>query len=568
VRAALRDPDMNVRIAAVRACGMAHDTNAVDQCLHILQTDDTAARREAATTLGKLGDTRAAPALLVAATNATDRFIEHAIIYSLIQLKHPASAIAALQDPSARTRKAALIALDQMEGAPLQKEHLFPELGDFNEDAKKAALWVAAHHPDWADLILQFGAERLIKFDWAPSDANSLRPVLSAFIGNTNVQLMLATILAGRIDPERKAFILDIMDHASLAAFPPTWIHALGMSLTNYDEHVRWQTVNLVRSRGIGEFDAKLQSMAADSAEPAELRVAAFGAVISRQPQIDAPGFNFLLSQLKEPTPATLRLAAAQVLGRAQLNEDQLLQLASETVPKADALILPPLLEPYRKSTYVDVGNALVSALIKSSVNLNQLAGGKLDDLLKNYPAEVHDAAKPLLTKIETERRSRLKRLKELEPLLSGGDVGRGRRVFFGQKAACFGCHAIGSDGGRLGPDLTSIGSIRSGRDLIEAIVFPSASFVPGYEPYRIETSSDLLTGVIGSQTPEAVILKTGANAESHIPRGEIKSMVPGTVSIMPEGLDSALTRDELLDLLAFLQAQNGNEFLQPRKPK
>jgi putative heme-binding domain-containing protein len=171
-----------------------------------------------------------------------------------------------------------------------------------------------------------------------------------------------------------------------------------------------------------------------------------------------------------------------------------------------------------------------------------------------------------LLDRIQASQQARVKRLTELEPLLIGGDVGRGRGVFFGQKAACFGCHAIGREGGKLGPDLTAIGAIRSGRDLIEALIFPSASFVPGYEPYRIETKTDTFTGVIGSQTPEVVVLKTGANAEERIPRDTIRSITPGTVSIMPEGLDVALTREELLDLLAFLQAQNGDAMLQPKQ--
>jgi putative heme-binding domain-containing protein len=136
--------------------------------------------------------------------------------------------------------------------------------------------------------------------------------------------------------------------------------------------------------------------------------------------------------------------------------------------------------------------------------------------------------------------------------------VGRGRGIFFGKKVACSSCHTIGAEGGHVGPDLTSIGSIRSGHDLLEAIVFPSASFVPGHEVYRVKTknSGETLSGVIGEQEADAVILITGPNAELRIPRDQIALMERSTVSLMPEGLDTSLTQPEFTDLLAFLQAQ------------
>ena len=136
--------------------------------------------------------------------------------------------------------------------------------------------------------------------------------------------------------------------------------------------------------------------------------------------------------------------------------------------------------------------------------------------------------------------------------------------MFFGEKAACATCHAIGPRGGALGPDLTSIGEIRSLPDLLEAIVLPSSTFVPGYEPFRIETSDDVFSGVIGEQTESAVTLRTAAETEVRIPRGSTVALEPSEVSTMPEGLDQELAREELNDLLAFLLAQNGEQWLLP----
>ena len=77
-----------------------------------------------------------------------------------------------------------------------------------------------------------------------------------------------------------------------------------------------------------------------------------------------------------------------------------------------------------------------------------------------------------------------------LEPLLRRGNASRGREVFFGSKAACSACHFILGVGGHVGPDLSRIGEGRTSRDLLEAILYPSASFARGFEPNIIATAA------------------------------------------------------------------------------
>ena len=163
----------------------------------------------------------------------------------------------------------------------------------------------------------------------------------------------------------------------------------------------------------------------------------------------------------------------------------------------------------------------------------------------------------PLLARVEEQRRSLRENLSRLEPVLRmRGDAARGRQIFFGAKAACSSCHTIGADGGQVGPDLTAIGAIRSPHDLLEAIVLPSASFVPGHESYRVETKRDVYVGVLRERSPDAVVLITGPGDEIWIPRADILKMETSTVSLMPDGYDEVLTHGELADLLAYLRAQ------------
>jgi len=146
-------------------------------------------------------------------------------------------------------------------------------------------------------------------------------------------------------------------------------------------------------------------------------------------------------------------------------------------------------------------------------------------------------------------------RLEGLSALLTGGDVGRGKLVFFG-KAVCATCHAVRGQGGAIGPDLTSIAEVRAGRDLLESIVLPSASIVQGFEPYTIETKDGQMhAGNITQQTPQAVWLRGPDLAETKIETARIASMAQSASSLMPQGLDAVLTREELRDLLAYVQS-------------
>ena len=139
-----------------------------------------------------------------------------------------------------------------------------------------------------------------------------------------------------------------------------------------------------------------------------------------------------------------------------------------------------------------------------------------------------------------------------MQPVLTGGDAARGRQVFFGSKAACSACYPIGGEGRQVGPDLGKIGSVRTPADLLEAIVFPSASFAREYEPYTVVTKDgDVHVGTVERDTPESLHLRTPDDLR--LPRASVKKIEPSKVSVMPQGLEAQLTRQELADLIAFL---------------
>ena len=180
----------------------------------------------------------------------------------------------------------------------------------------------------------------------------------------------------------------------------------------------------------------------------------------------------------------------------------------------------------------------------------------RLRQLTDKASPAVQAAAKPVLAKLEAGLADQRAKLETLLAELPKGDVRRGQQVFNGPKAVCLTCHQMGYVGGKAGPDLTRIGGIRAERDLLEAIVYPSASFVRSYEPVTAVTlDGRTINGVLRADDPAGVVLAVSATEEVRIPRADLESLRPGTVSLMPAGFDQHLTKQELADLVAFLKA-------------
>lgn len=565
VRATLNDADFQVRIAAARVAGIAKDRMAVERLSQIVQRDELPVRRQAATSLGQIGDGSAARSLLAAAADAQDRFVEHAIIYSLIELKASAEASASLSASSPRVRKAALIALDQMDGSPLRRDQVALLLSNSDAELRRAALWVVSHHPDWAAVVIDFLRARLQspKLDApdAKDDSESVSETLLAFIADAQVQKLIADSLnSSKLTAERQLFLLETIERCSLKQMPADWLNGFAALLNHSDVRVRQRTIGLIRARRLESLNNELNSIAGNNTEQRDVRVSAISALIAHNPKLAEESFGFLLGLLQSETEPGLRIAAAQSLGQSELNREQLLSLANRAIAKSDSLTLLSLLEAFRVSKDESVGQALVVALNKPEVNLDSVGGKRLEQLFQNFPDTTRKSANAILARFQSEEAARIAKLQQLEPLLTaGGDTGGGRNVFFGKRAACSSCHTIGREGGHVGPDLTSIGAIRSGHDILEAIVFPSATMVPGHESRRLETKSGkVFSGVISEFESDrsAVVLVMGPNDKVRIPRDEIASLTSSTVSLMPDGFATQLTQKELTDLLAFLKAQ------------
>src|ERR1051325_6073057 len=135
------------------------------------------------------------------------------------------------------------------------------------------------------------------------------------------------------------------------------------------------------------------------------------------------------------------------------------------------------------------------------------------------------------------------------------GDASRGKAIFNDEtRAGCVKCHTVDGSAGKAGPDLLSIGDKFPRRELIQAILEPSAAIAVGYGATTIELNDgNEFTGIVKQATDEFVDLATGDGKRIRIAAKSIKSQRGNTLSLMPDGLQNTLSREEFSDLVEYL---------------
>jgi putative heme-binding domain-containing protein len=558
LRPALADPSPSVRQAAVHALGLQRDRQAAPALRAMLGQEEPSLHLKIGEALGRISDREAVPILLKSLSASGDRFLEHALIYALIRINDPKGTRPALDDRNPRVRQGALIALDQMKDGALTREQVVPLLDTDDIELQRAALAVISRHEGWARDTLGLLRDWLLSARRSPEQERSLTGALLAFSGEKNVQSLVAEVFANpKTSVPTRLLLLSVLGRCRIEQLPPSWLALLRQAIEQEDPSVQRAAVAVMKLRNLEQFDRQLADLSRKESTPADLRIAALECLAGRRKRMDAVAFALLTHHLSEQTEPLLRISAARTLGTSALDAAQLRQLAGH-IPGSGTMVIRLLLPTYARSNDVKVGKELVQAL-KRSAGAEALSLTELDQALRSYPDEVQALASEVRDKLKARQRQQAAYLARLTSELGKlkGNAEAGRTVFFSRKIGCYGCHRVGTEGGNVGPDLSHIGRFRSQAELLESVVFPSLVVVPEFRSVTLTTKDGKqTTGLIVRESVEAVHLRTADLAELRIAREDIDELAPSTVSLMPDGLEKFMSRQELSDLLEFLRRQ------------
>ncbi len=280
----------------------------------------------------------------------------------------------------------------------------------------------------------------------------------------------------------------------------------------------------------------------------------------------------------REPSGESLRRAAIQVLGRFEpQRRDDVRQLAallrpehSGSLQQAAVQTLAHLNDPAAAEALLAGWNGyspalreealaallgrrewtreLLDRLESETIPARQLGAAWQDKLLRHTDTAIRERAAQLFSAVAADREDVLKSYAGVSQL--SGDPDHGIQLY---RQHCATCHRLGGEGRPVGPDLGMIAN-KSVPALLEAILDPNRAVEARYVGYLAVTRSGReVSGIITSETPNNLTLRTTDAREETLLRAELEDLSSSGLSLMPEGFETALSPQDLADLISAL---------------
>lgn len=247
--------------------------------------------------------------------------------------------------------------------------------------------------------------------------------------------------------------------------------------------------------------------------------------------------------------PAALQLEAVAALARlGQVQGGTLLtekRTWSGYTPRVRAAVVSALVS---KPVFVEV---LFSAIEKGVITPPEISSFDRERLLKNSNPQVRERAAIVFKDLEGGGRMAVYQSYR-QILEKPADGALGKAVFL---RSCSACHTYAGVGGKVGPDLTGVRNQPADALLLHTLV-PNYEVYPTYQAVAVQTRDGRsLSGWILAETENSLTLRTAFGTEESVLRSQITSIRNSGRSLMPEGLEQTMSREELAQLIAFLKS-------------
>jgi uncharacterized protein len=304
-------------------------------------------------------------------------------------------------------------------------------------------------------------------------------------------------------------------------------------------------------SKKLAEFGAQLAATFLVQLQDAKLtdreRLAAAAGLIEFR-RTDASAAAELLQLITPRSSVEFATGLLEAAGQSESPAagDAILQSLTSVTPTVRPVALRLLL------TRTDWTRKLIAAAENGDIQLAELSLDQKQALAAHTDRELAARARKLLSQGGgLPNPDRQKVVEELLPLLKqSGDVALGKEMY---KKHCAKCHVHGTEGTRIGPDLTGM-AVHPKEELLTHIIDPSRSVEGNFRMYAVATTDGkTLSGLLASETRTALELFDTEGKKHSILREEIDQLVASTKSLMPEGFEKQMTPAELVNLLEFL---------------
>jgi putative membrane-bound dehydrogenase-like protein len=252
-----------------------------------------------------------------------------------------------------------------------------------------------------------------------------------------------------------------------------------------------------------------------------------------------------LLARLAPGEPPALQVAAVQVLAGFPDPKvgTMLLQAWSSLMPAVRDEALAALLARRERTA------ALLAAIEQRTVVPAQVPPARRSQLLASSDPELRARAARVFGRSEAGTRAAAVENYRAAAAMTG-DGGRGLRVF---DQTCAACHRLGGRGTDIGPNLDSVRGWDRAKIMLH-ILDPNREVAPNYLVYLIELrDGSSLSGMISEEAASGLKVRRIGAPEEVIPRQNVARVTASAVSLMPEGLETSLSLQDMSDLLELI---------------
>lgn len=293
-------------------------------------------------------------------------------------------------------------------------------------------------------------------------------------------------------------------------------------------------------AKEIAALQSKIDEVIADDKAPLDERLAVLPLLASRKWTAVEPVMKHLLTT---PQPNDLTTATVALLKR--FSATSTAPLIYELLPKAGPALkrdLVPIL----------TANATTALELFKRMEKGEFPTAWVDvETRWRYQrgkGEMTDLAKKLFGEASSDRAAVVKDY--MAATAMHGDAKKGQAVF---ATICITCHKHGDMGVDVGPPLSDV-KVKPPEGILSDILDPNRMFEARWTAYQIDTKDGRsLSGLIQSENSDSVVLAMMGGAKETLPRSAIKEMKSLDRTLMPVGLEAAITKEQMADLIAFL---------------
>lgn len=556
--ALLTDSDLEIVAQAAKMIGDANLNDANDKLVSLLASASPRVQFYAAQALGRNRYNNAVEPLfrMLKANHDEDVYLRHAAVMALSRIGNEAPMAALANNPDKSLRLAAVLVLRRMKSDKVglflkdSDEYIVTEAARAINDDESIPTALPALAATLSDP--RFTAEpivrRAINANLRVGGTEQLERLI-AFTKRKDVNKTLRAEALATLGTWASPSVLDRVDgryrgvvQRDLVATKTTIQPYVTEFLQESDPAVLVATAQMVSNLGLTNATDRLAKIQEES-NSAEVRGAALTALSS----LKYNGLDAAMKRGMNDADADVRTVALGLMKGQNLSTATLTDISKTIFEKGTEKEQQQLLQVLGTMPAANTEPILANLI-------DQMGAKKLSPSLALELGEAVDATKSasLIAKMAS-LRSTSGGVADYQDALFGGNRQVGRRYFMTNSAAqCVRCHAIGGQGGEVGPSLTTIGSVLSRDQILQALIEPSARLSPGYGSVMITLKDGQnVSGVLMKESDEELVLKTTEAEPLKVAVSRIAKRENVPSSMPPMGY--IMSKREIRDMVEFL---------------